>query len=100
MNEGRGGNWNRAARRSGGDRPIVATGALSEAQIEEMDRRDLALAAEAGAPLALLVVTFLHLYGVDWATAALRRCNRLPKPARDDRSGIATDASHPITGED
>lgn len=82
MNEGRGGNWNRAGRRSGGDRPIIATGALSEAQIEEMDRRDLTRAAEAGAPLALLVVTMLHLYGVEWATESLRRCNKLPNSAR------------------
>jgi hypothetical protein len=80
MNEGRGGLWNRAGRRSGGDRPMVATGALTDAQLEEIERRDLIAAAMQGAPLALLVVTVLHFYGVEWATEALRRCNRLPKP--------------------
>lgn len=79
MDEGRGGNWNRAGRRSGGDRPMVTTGQFSAEDLEEIERRDLARAATAGAPLALLVVTLLHLYGVDWATDCLRRCNRLPR---------------------
>jgi hypothetical protein len=59
---------------------MVATGAFSAEDLEEIERRDLAGAATAGAPLALLVVTMLHLYGVDWATDCLRRCNRLPRP--------------------
>lgn len=58
---------------------MVTTGQFSAEDLEEIERRDLARAATAGAPLALLVVTLLHLYGVDWATDCLRRCNRLPR---------------------
>lgn len=79
MDEGRGGHWNRAGRRSGGDRPVELGGlGLSDEQLKEIDRRDLIRGARAGAPLALLVVTMLHFYGVEWATTALREMRRLP----------------------
>jgi hypothetical protein len=75
MREERGGNWNRAGRRSGGDRPteiVLVSRELTESEKDEERKQAILRGVRAGSPIDTIVAGVLAGIGEQWAADALR----------------------------